>query len=61
MTLRRVFVFVLIFFTMLCNGCSVKKVAMNHLGDALAKRGSTFSSDNDPEMIKAAAPFSLKL
>jgi predicted anti-sigma-YlaC factor YlaD len=61
MTLRRVFMFVLVFFTILCNGCSVKKVAMNHLGDALAKGGSTFSSDNDPEMIKAAAPFSLKL
>jgi len=61
MTLRRVFMFVLIFFTILCNGCSIKKVAMNHLGDALAKGGSTFSSDNDPEMIKAAVPFSLKL
>jgi predicted anti-sigma-YlaC factor YlaD len=61
MTLRRAFMLVLVFFTILCNGCSIKKVAMNHLGDALANGGSTFSSDNDPEMIKAAAPFSLKL
>jgi len=61
MKLQRVLVFILIMFAILCNGCSVKKIAMNHLGDALAKSGSTFSSDNDPEMIKAAAPFSLKL
>lgn len=57
----RVLLLVLIIFATLCNGCSVKKIAMNHLGDALAKSGSTFSSDNDPDMIKAAAPFSLKL
>lgn len=43
-------------------GCSVKKIAVNKLGDALAgSSGTTFSSDNDPELIAAAAPFSLKL
>jgi predicted anti-sigma-YlaC factor YlaD len=52
---------VLVFFTILCNGCSIKNVAMNHLGDALAKGGYTFSTDNDPEIIRTAAPFSLKL
>jgi predicted anti-sigma-YlaC factor YlaD len=61
MNFQRVFVFILMVFTILCNGCSIKKIAVNHLGDALAKSGSTFSSDNDPEMIKAAVPFSLKL
>lgn len=45
----------------LSNGCSIKKIAINHLGDALAQGGTTFASDNDPEMIRAAAPFSLKL
>lgn len=30
-------------------------------GNALAGGGTTFSSDNDPELVKAAAPFSLKL
>ena len=46
------------------SGCSVKKFAINKLGDALAGNGGsggTFASDDDPELIKAALPFSLKL
>jgi predicted anti-sigma-YlaC factor YlaD len=42
-------------------GCSVKRVAVNKVGDALAGSGTTFASDDDPELIKAAVPFSLKL
>jgi hypothetical protein len=42
-------------------GCSIKRVAVNQLGHALAAGGTTFSSDDDPELIRAAAPFSLKL
>jgi predicted anti-sigma-YlaC factor YlaD len=42
-------------------GCSLKKVAINRLGDALAGSGTTFSSDDDPELIESAVPFSLKL
>lgn len=42
-------------------GCSVKKMAINKLGDALSGSGTTFSSDDDPELVKAAVPFSLKL
>jgi predicted anti-sigma-YlaC factor YlaD len=42
-------------------GCSLKRMAVNRLGDALAKGGAAFASDEDPELIKAAAPFSLKL
>lgn len=42
-------------------GCSVRKMAVNKLGDALAGGGSTFARDDDPELIKAAVPFSLKL
>ncbi len=34
---------------------------MNKLGNALAGSGATFSSDDDPELVKAAVPFSLKL
>ena len=45
----------------LCAGCSVKKMAVNMVGDALAGGGTTFASDNDPELIQAAVPFSLKL
>lgn len=43
-------------------GCSFKRMAVNKVGNALAGGGgSTFASDDDPELIKAATPFSLKL
>jgi predicted anti-sigma-YlaC factor YlaD len=42
-------------------GCSVKKMAVNKLGNALAESGTTFASDDDPELVKAAVPFALKL
>ena len=44
------------------SGCSgVKRVAINQLGNGLAAGGTTFASDDDPELVKAAVPFSLKL
>jgi predicted anti-sigma-YlaC factor YlaD len=43
------------------SGCSVKRMAVNKLGDALASGGTTFSSDDDPELVAQAVPFSLKL
>src|SRR5262245_35974865 len=46
---------------LIASGCSVHRYAMNKASDALSKSGSTFASDDDPELIKAAAPFSLKL
>ncbi len=45
----------------LATGCSIKKMAVNAAGNALAGGGTTFSADDDPELIKAALPFSLKL
>ncbi len=42
-------------------GCSIKKIAVNKLGDSLANSGTTFASDNDPDLIGSALPFSLKL
>jgi predicted anti-sigma-YlaC factor YlaD len=42
-------------------GCSIKHVAINRLGNALASSGSTFESDDDPELVAAAIPFGLKL
>jgi predicted anti-sigma-YlaC factor YlaD len=42
-------------------GCSVRHLAANQLGDALAGSGKLYASDDDPELIRAAAPFSLKL
>jgi predicted anti-sigma-YlaC factor YlaD len=43
------------------SGCSVRRMAVNKVGDALAGGGATFASDDDPELIQAAVPFSLKL
>lgn len=43
-------------------GCSsLRKAAINKAGDALSGSGTTFSSDDDPEFVKAAIPFSLKV
>jgi len=42
-------------------GCSVKKFAINKLGDSLANSGTTFAADDDPELVGQALPFSLKL
>ena len=42
-------------------GCSINRFAINQLGNGLAESGSTFASDDDPELIAAATPFSLKL
>ena len=43
------------------SGCSIKKMAMNQLGDALSGVGTVFTSDEDPELVGDALPFSLKL
>ncbi len=48
-------------FSLMISGCSVKKIAVNKLSDALAQSGTTYSSDSDPELVKDALPFALKL
>ncbi|MHB9007965.1 MAG: TRAP transporter TatT component family protein [Limisphaerales bacterium] len=45
----------------MAGGCSVRKFAINQVGDALAGGGTTFASDDDPELVRQAVPFSLKL
>jgi predicted anti-sigma-YlaC factor YlaD len=42
-------------------GCSVERFAVSRLGDALAEEGETWARDDDPELVRAAIPFSLKL
>lgn len=42
-------------------GCSVKRLAVNKVGDALSQGGSTYESDDDLELVGDALPFSLKL
>ena len=46
---------------LLSAGCSIKRVAINKLGTALASGGNTFTSDDDPDLVEAAIPFGLKL
>jgi len=43
------------------SGCSIRHYALNRAADVLAGSSTTFSSDDDPDLIKAATPFSLKL
>ena len=43
------------------SGCSIHRYVLNKTSDAVAQSGTAFSSDDDPELVKAAAPFSLKL
>jgi len=45
----------------LLGGCSVERLATDKLGDVLAAGGTVYASDDDPELIEAATPFSLKL
>jgi predicted anti-sigma-YlaC factor YlaD len=42
-------------------GCSVRQLAVHNIGTAIARSGAAFAADDDPELIRAAAPFSLKL
>jgi predicted anti-sigma-YlaC factor YlaD len=41
-------------------GCSLKTMAINTVGNAMAESGSTFAADDDPELVAAAIPFGLK-
>ena len=41
-------------------GCVFKKMAIRSVANALSKSGDTFSSDEDPQLIREALPFALK-
>jgi predicted anti-sigma-YlaC factor YlaD len=44
------------------SGCSLlRRPFLNQVADAVAGSGTIFASDEDPDLVKAAAPFSLKL
>jgi predicted anti-sigma-YlaC factor YlaD len=42
------------------SGCSVRRFAVDRVGAVLASGGSTWTEDDDPELIAAALPFALK-
>jgi predicted anti-sigma-YlaC factor YlaD len=43
------------------SGCSMQRLVVNHVGDALARGGGVYASDDDLELVGAAVPFGLKL
>jgi predicted anti-sigma-YlaC factor YlaD len=47
--------------TLCASGCSVRRFALNKVGSAMASGGSTFTSDDDVELVQQALPFALKL
>ena len=47
--------------TLLLAGCSIKKYAINTVGDALAEGNSVYETDEDLEFVGEALPFGLKL
>ncbi len=42
------------------SGCSIRRLAVNSLANALASSGDVYASDNDPELVGEALPFALK-
>jgi predicted anti-sigma-YlaC factor YlaD len=46
-----------------CPACSIKKLAMNQVANALTGSGSStvFTGDNDPELVGDALPFAIKM
>jgi hypothetical protein len=43
-------------------GCSmIRTAAVKNVGNMLAAPGDTFTSDNDPELVRRAVPFALKM
>lgn len=45
---------------LLAPACSIRKFAIRKVGDALASSGTTYASDDDPELVRQAVPFALK-
>ena len=45
---------------LLLGGCSIKKMAVNALGNALAGGSGTYAKDDDPDLVGEAVPFGLK-
>ncbi|MFQ5985518.1 MAG: TRAP transporter TatT component family protein [Alphaproteobacteria bacterium] len=40
--------------------CSMKRTAVNIIGDALAGGSGVYTADDDPDLIREAIPFGLK-
>jgi predicted anti-sigma-YlaC factor YlaD len=45
---------------LLVGGCSLRRLAVDSLADALAESGGVYAADPDPELVRDALPFALK-
>ena len=45
----------------LTTGCSLKTMAVKSVANTLSDTGDVFTRDDDPELIREATPFALKL
>jgi hypothetical protein len=41
-------------------GCSLKRMAIDAVGDSLADSGGVYAADGDPDLVREALPFGLK-
>jgi len=46
---------------LLASACSIRNAVLDDAADAFAAQGGAFAGEEDPELIRDAAPFSLKL
>jgi len=46
---------------LLAQGCALRQLAVDRFADAVASTGAAYAMDDDPELVRAAAPFGLKL
>lgn len=44
-----------------CSGCAPRTIAANRMADALSATARSYTTDNDIELVRAAAPSTLKL
>ncbi len=55
------FIPICLLMTLTLSSCSLNRFAVNKMGNALAGSGTTFASDDNPDLVRGATPFSLKL
>jgi predicted anti-sigma-YlaC factor YlaD len=58
--MRAVLIAVPIVAAVFSQGCALKTMALRSVADTLSESGDTFSSDEDPELVRDAVPFALK-
>jgi predicted anti-sigma-YlaC factor YlaD len=61
--MKKTTIIVLFVAAVLFSSCSINKLAMDAVSDVLGgtEGGNVFTADNDPQLVKDALPFSLKL